>query len=155
MMEEDDDSNDSEFRSETSGVDQEVLPNKLESKILPLSLKRKREVDEEWEEMNRLDEQQTLEKMSKSLHFKRTSAKEIKINSELMDMLKTIFGSSHQFMFKTLGRSSSAREPTHAVTGRPTKRARVTREQIQSAVSKVVRTEKVVETVKFAGQEIT
>ena len=145
MDEYDDDSssNDSDYHDEGE-ENKEVI--EVESKgITELTTKRKRELDAIYNEMienDRLETKSKIIKASPNYHenFKKTNTQ----TDSMQQMLLSIFGS------KSKQHRSSDSTNKRAMTSSVDNKQR-----IQNAIKNLIKTTKITEKVKFAGQEIT
>ena len=154
MDEYDDDSssNDSDYRDEDED-NKEII--EIESKgITELTTKRKRELDQIYNEMIELDKSETRSKISKASPNYHENFKKANIQTDSMQqMLLSIFGSKSK---QHTGRSKNSNSTSTSKRAKTSSSSSVDyKQRIQNAIKNLIKTTKITEKVKFAGQEIT
>lgn len=151
---------DSDYKDDDESVNENLdgydnKKSQLEKKpIDEISHKRKRIADELWDEMNNVETVDVSNKMHKAVtpfYQQKIFNGKIKFSnsSNVKDMLNSIFGKSS----KVISSSSSSHQPR--VTARESNDDETVRkDDIKRAVKGLKQKGKVIEKVKFAGQEI-
>ena len=151
MDEYDDDSssNDSDYRDEEDD-NKEII--EVESKgITELTTKRKRELDKIYQEMVENDQLEIKSKISKASSNYQDNFKKTNIQTDSMQqMLLSIFGSKSKQHIKSNNSNS-----TSASKRAKTSSSVDNKQRIKNAIKNLIKTTKITEKVKFAGQEIT
>ena len=146
MDEYDDDSssNDSDYRDEEED-NKEII--EVESKgITELTTKRKRELDQIYNEMIEADKLEIKSKIKKASPNYQENFKKTNIQTDSMQqMLLSIFGKSKQHIKSSNSTNKRAKISSSADN----------KQRIQNAIKNLIKTTKITEKVKFAGQEIT
>ena len=157
-MDFDSDSDDSDYNDEDEQVsdNDDDEKNKLENlPIEELSHRRKRIADETWNVMNKTESEEIQKKMKISLkpfyqHKVFKTKVKVSNSNNVKDMLKSIFGSNStpKQQFATNGSNEKTTNISDDVESKAVK------DEISNAVKSLKHQGKVVEKVKFAGQEI-